>query len=221
MPRYYDSFDPGPIPWVPGEERNIEEVFKNYNYFAIEEDGELLKVTAYQQGQPASVRHYRVGTDGGLQEVADPAGPATAATLYRQHCASCHSGDRLGASGPALLPANLGRLKRSEAAEVISNGRMATQMPGFAAMLNSARIDALVDFIYSDVTDLPDWDAARISASRQVLHAPGSLPDKPVFTADPLNLFLVVEAGDHHVTVLDGDRLEPIHRFATRFALHA
>jgi DNA-binding beta-propeller fold protein YncE len=30
----------------------------------------------------------------------------------------------------------------------------------------------------------------------------------------------VVEAGDSHVTILDGDRLEPIHRFASRFALH-
>jgi DNA-binding beta-propeller fold protein YncE len=41
-----------------------------------------------------------------------------------------------------------------------------------------------------------------------------------VFAADPLNLFVVVEAGDHHVTILDGDRLEPIARFASRFALH-
>jgi WD40 repeat protein len=35
-----------------------------------------------------------------------------------------------------------------------------------------------------------------------------------------MNLFLVVEQGDHHVTVLDGDRLEPIHRFPSRYALH-
>jgi dihydro-heme d1 dehydrogenase len=33
-------------------------------------------------------------------------------------------------------------------------------------------------------------------------------------------LFVVVEAGDHHATILDGDRLEPLTRFATRFALH-
>jgi hypothetical protein len=29
-----------------------------------------------------------------------------------------------------------------------------------------------------------------------------------------------VELGDHHVTLLDGDRMEPIHRFKSRFALH-
>ncbi|HNQ75286.1 MAG TPA: cytochrome D1 domain-containing protein, partial [Pseudothauera hydrothermalis] len=49
---------------------------------------------------------------------------------------------------------------------------------------------------------------------------PATLADRPVFDADPLNLFLVVEAGDHHVSVLDGDRLEPIHRFPSRHALH-
>jgi len=66
----------------------------------------------------------------------------------------------------------------------------------------------------------PDWNEASIRDSQIVLHQAGSLPDKPKFSADPLNLFMVVEAGDHHVTVLDGDRLEPIHRFATRYALH-
>jgi dihydro-heme d1 dehydrogenase len=31
---------------------------------------------------------------------------------------------------------------------------------------------------------------------------------------------VVVEAGDHHASIVDGDRLEPLARFATRFALH-
>jgi DNA-binding beta-propeller fold protein YncE len=31
---------------------------------------------------------------------------------------------------------------------------------------------------------------------------------------------VVVESGDHHVTILDGDRFEPVTRFASRFALH-
>jgi len=35
-----------------------------------------------------------------------------------------------------------------------------------------------------------------------------------------MNIFLVVEGGDHHVSVLDGDRFEVIHRFASRYALH-
>jgi DNA-binding beta-propeller fold protein YncE len=31
---------------------------------------------------------------------------------------------------------------------------------------------------------------------------------------------VVVEAGDHHVTILDGDRFEPLARFPSRYALH-
>ncbi|WP_189374541.1 cytochrome D1 domain-containing protein [Cupriavidus necator] len=66
----------------------------------------------------------------------------------------------------------------------------------------------------------PQWHAEAIRASHIVHHASGSLPARPVFSADPQNLFVVVEAGSHHMTVLDGDRLAPVHRFATRFALH-
>jgi hypothetical protein len=35
-----------------------------------------------------------------------------------------------------------------------------------------------------------------------------------------MNLFVVVEGGDHHVSLVDGDRFEVIHRFASRYALH-
>ena len=52
---------------------------------------------------------------------------------------------------------------------------------------------------------------ADIEASRVVHNAPSSLPEKPVHDADPL--FPLHEAGDHHVTILDGDRFEPLWRF--------
>jgi dihydro-heme d1 dehydrogenase len=140
--------------------------------------------------------------------------------LYQQRCASCHGADRLGAMGPALLPENLERLKRPAAEEVIAQGRHATQMPGFGDKLSKEQIGQLVDFVYTPLPRMPVWDAAEIERSRVVYHADGTLPDRPVFAADPLNLFVVVEAGDHHATILDGDRLEPLTRFATRFALH-
>ena len=35
-----------------------------------------------------------------------------------------------------------------------------------------------------------------------------------------LNLFVVVEVGDHHFTLLDGDSFEPLGRYPTRYALH-
>ncbi|MGD2137585.1 MAG: cytochrome D1 domain-containing protein [Gammaproteobacteria bacterium] len=144
----------------------------------------------------------------------------TIRSLYEARCSACHGANRLGVSGPALLPSNLGRLSREQAARVIRDGRPATQMPPFGAQFDSALIEELVDFIYTPPETPPVWGVPEISASHSVIHEPGSLPDRPVYSADPLNLFTVVEAGDHHVTVLDGDRLEPLDRFASRFALH-
>ena len=155
--------------------------------------------------------------------------PATAETtavaidvpqLYAQHCAACHAPNRLGAMGPALLPDNLGRLRKTEAVKVIAEGRTATQMAGFAAQLSKEEIAAIADWIYTPVVPAPRWTEDDVKASRIQHVDPATLSDKPVFDADPLNLFLVVEAGDHHVSVLDGDKLEPIHRFQSRFALH-
>ncbi|MDH5577809.1 MAG: nitrite reductase [Betaproteobacteria bacterium] len=148
------------------------------------------------------------------------AAPALPADLYATHCASCHGADRLGGMGPALLPENLSRLKQAEAARMIRDSRPGVQMPAFGKLLSDADITTLVERIFTPVTPAPRWGEAEIRASRLVHHAPGTLPAKPRFDADPLNLFVVVEAGDHHVTILDGDRLEPLHRFASRYALH-
>jgi mono/diheme cytochrome c family protein/DNA-binding beta-propeller fold protein YncE len=140
--------------------------------------------------------------------------------LYQQHCAACHGDDRLGQIGPALLPENLGRLRKTAAAQTIAKGREATQMPAFEQALAKADIDALVDFIYAPLTKVPDWSMEDMVKSR-VVHTPmAELPAMPVHKADPLNLFTVVETGDHHVTILDGDSFEPIWRFPSRFALH-
>lgn len=148
---------------------------------------------------------------------------ADAPAVFQQQCAACHGADRLGATGPALLPESLERLKKTEALKTIRDGRAATQMPPFADKLAGGDIEAIVNWIYTPVLPAPRWSEADIQASRIVNHAPGSLPAKPapIFdNVDMMNLFLVVEGGDHHVSVLDGDRLEPIHRFASRYALH-
>lgn len=140
--------------------------------------------------------------------------------LYAEHCAACHGAQRLGGMGPALLPGNLERLRRPAAQQVIAEGRAATQMPGFAASLSGQEIARLTEYIYAPAPQPPVWGLEQIRASHALRHPPGTLPDTPAFSADPLNLFVVVETGDHHATVLDGDRLEPLARFATRYALH-
>lgn len=145
---------------------------------------------------------------------------AVAEALYQRHCAQCHGAGRLGGTGPALLPGNLGRLRPGEAARSIAEGLPATQMPAFGGQLDEAEIAALVEHVYTPLDHVPQWDEADVRASRVVHEDALGLPDRPVFDADPMNLFLVVEKGDHHATVLDGDRFEPIHRFPTRYALH-
>ncbi len=140
--------------------------------------------------------------------------------LYQTHCAQCHGADRLGIMGPALLPQNLERLRKSEAIKTIKLGREATQMAPFGALLSDEQITQLVDWLYTPVEPRPVWGEKEIRTSRVVHFAPGSLPDQPQFKADPENLFVVVEAGDHHVSILDGDKLEPIFRFQSRYALH-
>jgi mono/diheme cytochrome c family protein/DNA-binding beta-propeller fold protein YncE len=154
----------------------------------------------------------------GEPDKADPG--ARAAALYREHCVACHGEQRLGGMGPALLPQSLERLKPAEAHKVITQGRAATQMPAFKEQLSGEDIQALAQWIYSPVSPAPAWADADIRASRTETAKARELPDKPLWKADPMNLFVVVEGGDHHVSLVDGDRFEVIHRFASRFALH-
>lgn len=139
---------------------------------------------------------------------------------YQQHCAVCHGVDRLGGMGPALLPQVMSRLKKDQALQLISEGRAATQMPAFADTLKLQKRSALVDYIFTEPAQLPEWGAAQIKASQIVTHPFGSLDNKPLYKTDLQNLFVVVELADHSATILDGDKLKPIHRFQTRRALH-
>jgi len=140
--------------------------------------------------------------------------------LYQQNCAACHGADRLGLIGPALLPQNLKRLRKNAAIATITAGRLATQMPPFKEKLTTQQIELLAEHIYQPLPQVPTWGDTEIIKSHTEFTSTDQLPAKPIHNADPLNLFFVVESGDHHVTILDGDKLEPIHRFKTRFALH-
>jgi mono/diheme cytochrome c family protein/DNA-binding beta-propeller fold protein YncE len=153
----------------------------------------------------------------GAQSVAPP---DRAAALYTEHCAACHGTQRTGGMGPALLPESLSRLRPAEALKVIAQGRVATQMPGFAEQLSREEISALAAYVRTPVLPAPIWVDDDIRASRSFNAPPASEPARPVWSADPMNLFVVVEGGDHHASLVDGDRFEVIARFPTRYALH-
>lgn len=144
----------------------------------------------------------------------------SARRLYQQHCASCHGTERFGGTGPALLPESLGRIKRDQATDIITNGRPASQMLAFSRLLSRAQINELVDYLYTPVDVAPDWTEQDITASHRLFDTDSTPEDTPVHDADPMNLFVVVESGNHQVNILDGDRFEIITRFSSHFALH-
>jgi hypothetical protein len=149
---------------------------------------------------------------------ADPG--QAALRLFHDHCAQCHGPDRLGGMGPALLPENLTRLKRDRAAGVIRDGRPATQMPAFGSRLSAGQIQSLVDLIYTPPARKPTWGQAQMLATHKVFIKPDALPDHPLHHADPMNMFVVVELGDHHASILDGDNFSVLKRVPTHRALH-
>ena len=104
-----------------------------------------------------------------LTSAAASVAAATGAALFQQHCASCHGADRLGLSGPALLPGNLQRLQKPQAGAAIANGLPASQMPAFGQTLSTQQIDTLVNYIYTPPAQAPAWGAEQIRASRRIL----------------------------------------------------
>lgn len=144
---------------------------------------------------------------------------ADTASNYSEHCASCHGQDRLGGLGPALIPETLKRMRGPKVADVIRVGRTSTQMPAFETTLDSAEIEALSQYLKQPLESLPPWGETEIMQSR-TLDADYVPANAPVWSADPMNITLVVETGDHHVSVLDGDTFDVLDRFETPFAVH-
>jgi len=69
-PYYFSDFDPGQRPWKPGQHLNIEEVFKNYQYYEIvfDLDGTGITVTRYLSGNRDSSEKYLVLPDKSLRK---------------------------------------------------------------------------------------------------------------------------------------------------------
>ncbi|MDW3225773.1 MAG: cytochrome D1 domain-containing protein [Paracoccaceae bacterium] len=154
-----------------------------------------------------------------LLAVAPLGARAEPAVHYATHCAVCHGDDRLGSLGPALIPESLRRLRGEKLEAVIAKGRISTQMPGFDGQMTAEDITELAAYLHTPLPEIPVWDAARIAETLAV-NPDYIAPDKPQHDADPLNIFLVVETGDHHISVLDGDTFDVLARLPTPLAVH-
>ena len=69
-PYYFDSFDPAQKPWNPGQHLNIEEVFKNYQYYEIvlDKGNKEITVSLYIRGVKTDSEVYLELPDGSLQK---------------------------------------------------------------------------------------------------------------------------------------------------------
>lgn len=73
-----------------------------------------------------------------------PAGgrsPAQGATVFGQHCATCHRSGGTGADLAALDPS------ASVVEDAVRNGRFQGGMPAFAGTLSDDQIQAVVDYV--------------------------------------------------------------------------
>lgn len=69
---YFEHFDPQQKPWRPGQDLNVEEVFKNYQYYEIhfQNGGREILVNRYIQNRKEAGVRYRIRGDGALEELA-------------------------------------------------------------------------------------------------------------------------------------------------------
>jgi len=69
---YFEHFDPQLKPWRPGQDLNLEEVFKNYQYYEIrfEKSGREIQVIRHIQNRKEGGDRYRIREDGTLEKSA-------------------------------------------------------------------------------------------------------------------------------------------------------
>jgi hypothetical protein len=69
-PYYFNGFDPGQQPWDPGQRMNLEEVFKNYQYYEIvfDQDGKAITVNRFLRGSKESSEKYLLLPDSSLRK---------------------------------------------------------------------------------------------------------------------------------------------------------
>lgn len=74
---FTDEFDATHVPWWPGPERNVEEVFKNFEYFEIVlgQDRGTISVMRHRIGHEPETKKFTLSPTGGLvPEIESPLG---------------------------------------------------------------------------------------------------------------------------------------------------
>ncbi len=120
--------------------------------------------------------------------------------LYDQYCASCHHRDRIGHSGPPLLPQFIKRKSPKQLEKIILEGLPATLMPPFP---NLTVQDAAAIIGYLSKPAQFRWTQKDIEASRTQFHT----EKKDLGIEDIRNITPVVERGADKVWIVENDRI--------------
>jgi mono/diheme cytochrome c family protein len=146
----------------------------------------------------ASARHHAKAAP------VDPAVLAAGKALYLTHCARCHHADRIGISGPPLLPQFLRKYRSiPKLAAKIKDGFPQTLMPTFEN-LSDANRTAIAHYIKSPV-DLKQyqWGKKEIEQSLQTYDN----PKKDLHIQDMADVMPVVERDGGKVWIMEKEKI--------------
>ena len=120
--------------------------------------------------------------------------------LYNKHCASCHHKDRIGLSGPPLLPEFLRRKTPQQIEKIILEGLPATLMPAFP-QLDRKQTSALIAYMHHPGDYR--WTKKHIQDSLTPIDAKG----KNLGIRNIRNITPVVERDANKVWVMEDDKV--------------
>jgi mono/diheme cytochrome c family protein len=134
----------------------------------------------------------------------DPAVLAAGKALYLEHCARCHHADRIGISGPPLLPQFLRKYRSiPKLAAKIKDGFPQTLMPTFENLSESNRT-AIAQFIKSPVNlKQYQWAKTEIKKSLQTYNH----PKKDLHIQDMADVMPVVERDGGKVWIMEKEKI--------------
>lgn len=116
--------------------------------------------------------------------------------LYLEKCASCHHENRIGFSGPPLMPLTLEKLKDEKIYKIIKEGIPNTLMEG-NPKLTEDEIKSITAFIKTE--SIVVWNKSHIEKSQTLF----PVKNLNIELKDPQNLTTVVERGQNKIWLME------------------
>lgn len=125
---------------------------------------------------------------------------ANGKSVYNKNCASCHHTNRVGISGPPLVPDSILKIPDSKLEDIIINGLPNTLMSPFPK-LSKKEITELIKYLREESS--VSWTKSDITDSREITKN----TNKNIKLIDPLNLTTVVERGNSKVWLMENENI--------------